>query len=71
MKPAVIVLILCLTASVLVAIHQMVCEQDYAKTTRCDVGFGVPIIVLLAVACGISGLAVLAMSDSAGTGNAK
>ena len=64
MKPAVLVLILCLTASVLGAIHQMVCEQDLSRTSKCDIGFGVPIIVMLAIACGISGLALLAMSDS-------
>lgn len=63
MKPAVLVLILCLAASVLVAIHQMVCEQDLTKTTKCDIGFGVPIVVFLAIACGVSGLAVLAMSN--------
>jgi hypothetical protein len=64
MKPAVLVLILCLAVSVLAAIHQMVCEQDISRTTRCDIGFGVPIVVLLAVACGVSGLALLAMSNS-------
>lgn len=65
MKPAVLVLVLCLTVSVLAAIHQMVCEQDTTTTSRCDVSFGVPIIVLLAIACGVSGLAVLAMSNNA------
>lgn len=64
MKPAVVVLILCLVASVLAAIHQMVCDQDLTKTSKCDIGFGVPIVVALAIACGISGLAVLAMGDA-------
>ena len=64
MKPAVVVLILCLVVSVLAAIHQMVCERDLSRTSRCDIGFGVPIIVLLAVACGVSGLALLAMSGN-------
>jgi hypothetical protein len=63
LSPAALILVLCLVASVLVAVHRMVCEQDLAKTTRCDIGFGVPIIVLLAVACGVSGLAVLATAD--------
>lgn len=63
MKPAVIVLVLCLIASVLFAIHQMACEQKEDTTTSCDMWFGVPIIVLCAVACGISGLAVLAMNE--------
>lgn len=63
MKPAVLVLVLCLAASVLVAIHQMVCDQDMTTTSRCDIGFGVPIIVSAAVACGVSGLAVIAMSE--------
>ena len=63
MKPAVLVLILCLAASVLGAIHQMVCDQDVTSTSKCDIAFGVPVIVLLAIACGVSGLAVLAMSD--------
>ena len=65
MTPAVLVLILCLGAIVLAAIHQMVCEQDLTKTSKCDIGFGVPILVLLAVACGVSGLAVLATSNKA------
>lgn len=64
MKPAVLILILCLIASVLAGIHQMTCEQRYETTTKCDVALGVPIIILLAVACGISGLAVLALSES-------
>ena len=65
MTPAVLVLILCLAAIVLAAIHQMVCEQDLAKTSKCDIGFGVPIVVLLAIACGVSALAVLATSQKA------
>lgn len=64
MKPAVLVLVLCLAASVLGAVHQMVCAQDMTTTSRCDVSFGVPIIVLLAIACGVAGLAVIAMSTS-------
>lgn len=63
MKPGVLVVVLCLVASVLAAIHQMVCEQKPDQTTKCDVGFGVPIIVLTAVACGVSALAVLALSE--------
>lgn len=63
MKPAVLVLVLCLAASVLAGIHQMVCDQDLTTTSKCDIGFGVPIIVLTAVACGVSGLAVIALSD--------
>lgn len=63
MKPAVLVLVLCLVASVLGATHQMVCEQHPDTTSKCDLAFGIPVIVLLAVACGISGLAVLAMSE--------
>lgn len=63
MKPGILIVVLCLVASVLAAIHQMVCDQKPETTTRCDVGFGVPIIVLLAVACGVSALAVLAMSE--------
>lgn len=64
MKPAILVLVLCLVASTLVAIHQMVCEQDPTTTSRCDLAFYIPVIVLAAVACGVSGLAVIAMSDS-------
>jgi len=69
MTPAVLVLLMCLGASVLAAIHQMVCAQDVTKTSKCDVAFGVPIVFLLAVACGISGLAVLATSHTAGKSN--
>lgn len=65
MKPAYVVLILCLVASVLTAIYQTVCEQRAESTSSCDVAFGVPIIVLLAVACGVSGLLVLAMNEGA------
>jgi hypothetical protein len=61
-SPAVLVLILCIIASVLVGTHQMVCKQDYDTTSTCDIAFGVPIIIMLAVACGVSGLAVLAIS---------
>lgn len=64
MKPAVLILVLCLLASVLAAIHHVTCKQDHATTSRCDVAFGVPIIIMLAVACGISGLAVLAISEN-------
>ena len=63
MKPAVLVMVLCLVASVLGATHQMVCDSDLTKTSKCDIAFGVPIVVLAAVACGISGLAVLATSS--------
>ena len=64
MKPAVLVLVMCLGASVLAAIHQMVCEQDLTTTSKCDIGFGVPFIVMLAVACGVSGLAVMTISEN-------
>lgn len=63
MKPATLVLVLCLVATALGAIHQMVCDQDPASTSKCDLAFGIPIVVLMAVACGVSGLAVLAMSE--------
>jgi hypothetical protein len=63
MKPAVVVLALCLVASVLLGIHQMVCDQDTSKTTRCDLWFGIPVMVLMAVACGLAGLALISMSD--------
>lgn len=64
MSPAVLVMLLCLAASVLLAVHQMVCDQDMSKTSRCDLAFGVPLVLLLAVACGVSGLAVLATSGA-------
>ena len=64
MKPAVLILILCLAASVLAGIHQMVCEQKHDTTSKCDVALGVPVIMLLAIACGVSGLAVMALSES-------
>ena len=70
MTPAVLVLLLCLGASVLAAIHQMVCAQDVTKTSKCDVSFGIPIVFLLAVGCGVSGLAVLATSHGAGNSTA-
>jgi hypothetical protein len=63
MKPVYVVMIMCLAASVLLAIHQMVCEQRSDTTSACDVALGVPMVVILAVACGIGGLAVLALSD--------
>lgn len=66
MKPTYIVLIICLITSVLVAIHQMVCEQRHETTSTCDVALGVPILVLLAVAVGIGGLVVLAMGEGDG-----
>lgn len=65
MTPAVLVLLLCLGASVLAAIHRMVCEQSMDNTNKCDIAFGVPMIFMLAVACGVSGLAVLATSHNA------
>lgn len=71
MKPAVLVMILCLVASVLAAIHQMVCPQDMSSTSRCDVSFGVPIVVVLAIACGVAGLAVIAMSQNSGGSSAS
>lgn len=63
MKPTYVVLIMCLIISVLVATHQMVCEQRHETTSSCDVALGVPILVLLAVTVGIGGLVVLAMSE--------
>lgn len=66
MKPTYIVLIMCLIASVLVAVHQMVCEQRQETTSACDVALGVPILVILAVAVGIGGLVVLAMGEGEG-----
>ena len=63
MKPAVMVLVLCLSASVLAGIHRMICEQKYESTSRCDLAFGIPFITMLAIACGVSGLAVLATSE--------
>lgn len=63
-KSAVAVLVLCLIASVLVAAHQMACEQKAETTTKCDVAFMVPVIVLAAVACGVSGLAVMASTNA-------
>jgi hypothetical protein len=62
MRPAVLVLLLCLTASVLAAIHQMVCDQDVTTTSRCDIGFGVPFIVVMAMAVGVGCMALLATS---------
>ena len=64
MKPVVVVAVICILASVLAAAHQKVCHQDYSTTSRCDVVLGVPVIVLLAVACGISALAILALSNN-------
>lgn len=64
MKPAMIVIVLCVVASVLATLHRVTCEQRMESTSRCDVAFGVPIIVLLAVAVGVSGLVVLALSDN-------
>lgn len=63
-QSAVIVLVLCLIASVLVAAHQMTCEQKAETTTKCDVAYIAPVIVLVAVACGIAGLAVLAVGEN-------
>lgn len=63
-KSIVAVLVLCIVAVVLVAVHQMVCDQKAETTTKCDVGFMVPVIVLAAVACGICGLAVLSSTDN-------
>lgn len=62
MKPVVVVAFLCVLASVLAAVHQKACQQDYSTTTRCDVALGVPVIVLLAVASGVCALAMLALS---------
>lgn len=62
MKPVVVVALLCVLASVLAAVHQKTCQQDYSTTSRCDVVLGVPVIVLLAVASGVSALAILALS---------
>ena len=64
MKPAGVVLVMCLLASALFGIHRAVCPQTPDTTTRCDVGFYVPIIILVAVACGLCGLAILALQDS-------
>lgn len=64
MKPVLLVAVLCVLASVLAAAHQKVCHQDYSTTSRCDVALGVPVIVLLAIACGISALAIIALSDT-------
>lgn len=64
MKPVVVVAVLCVVASILAAVHQKVCHQDYSTTSRCDVALGVPVIVLVAVASGISALAILALSDT-------
>ena len=62
MSPAILVLILCITASALAAVHRMACDQSLENTSTCDIALGVPMIFLLAVACGVSGLAVLATS---------
>lgn len=64
-KSAIAVLVLCLLVSVMVAVHQVTCDQKPETTSKCDVAFMVPIVVLAAVACGVSGLAVLAASDNA------
>ncbi len=56
-------MILCLGASVLGVTHSWICEQDVSKTSQCDVAFYVPILVMLAIASGISGLAVMAVSN--------
>lgn len=64
MKPAVLIAVLCVLASILAALYRTICEQDHSTTSKCDVAFGVPILVLLAVACGLAGLAVLAMQDN-------
>lgn len=66
MKPVVIIIILCLLASVLGGIYRVTCTQDPSTTTKCDVAFGVPVVVLLAVACGVSGLFVLAINQGNG-----
>ena len=66
MTPAVLVLLLCLGASILSALHQMLCSQDNSTTSTCDIALGVPTVFMLAVACGVSGLAVLATSHAAG-----
>lgn len=68
MKAAIVAVVLCVVASILGGIHQMVCDQRPETTTGCDVAFGVPVVVALAVACGVSGLVLLAMTNS---GNGK
>ena len=65
-RSAVIVLVLCLIVSVLVAAHQVTCEQKAETTTKCDVAYMVPVIVLAAVACGVAGLAVLSLGENNG-----
>lgn len=62
MTPAVLVLLLCIGASALAGVHRMACDQTLESTSTCDLALGVPMIFLLAVACGVSGLAVLATS---------
>jgi hypothetical protein len=64
-SPTTVVFILVLLAGMLAAIHHYTCDQDLSKTSKCDVAFGVPIIVLLATACGICGLAILASGSPA------
>lgn len=63
-KSIVAVLVLCVLAVVLVAVHQMTCDQKAETTTACDVGFMVPVVVLTAVACGVCGLAVISAGDN-------
>lgn len=62
MTPAVLVLLLCIGASALAVVHRVACDQDMNNTSKCDIALGVPMIFMLAVACGVSGLAVLATS---------
>lgn len=61
--PPVVIIVLCMTALGLAGIWQLVCEQDTADTARCDIGFGIPIIVSAATACVLLSLAVLALSQ--------